>query len=73
MIQLSKGGRTNILAKGIGTMRSDKKDSRFPVMRMPMGLVEYTAQFFAADYLQQVYNAEVCKWCIFLIKGIMSY
>lgn len=51
MVQLSKGGRTNVLynlAKGIGTMRPDKKDSQFPVMQMPMGLVEYTAQFFCS-------------------------
>ena len=64
MVQLSEGGRTNILynlAKGIGTMRPDTSVSRFPVKRMPMGLVEYTAQFFAADNLQQVWNVKVCK------------
>ena len=57
MVQLSNGRRSNVLynlAKGIGTLRSDKKDSRFPINRMPMGLVEYTAQFFAYDNLQQV-------------------
>ena len=57
MLRLSDGGRTNVLyhlAKGIGTLRADKKDSRFPVKRMPMGLVEYIAQFFAVDNLQQV-------------------
>ena len=42
------------LAKGMGTLRDDKEDSRFPIKRMPMGLVEYTAQFFAFDNLQQV-------------------
>ena len=64
MVQLSDGGRTNILynlAKGIGMMRPDTKVSRFSVMRMPMGLLEYTAQFFAADNLQQVWNVKVCK------------
>ena len=57
MLRLSDGGRTNVLynlAKSIGTLRADKKDSRFPVKRMPMGLVEYIAQFFAVDNLQQV-------------------
>ena len=57
MVQLSNGGRTDVLynlAKGMGTLRPDKKDSRFPINRMPMGLVEYTAQFFAFDNLQQV-------------------
>lgn len=57
MVQLSNGGRTNVLynlAKGMGTLRPDKKDSRFPIKQMPMGLVEYTAQFFAFDNLQQV-------------------
>jgi len=57
MHQLSKNGRTNVLynlAKGMVTLRQDKEDTRFPIKRMPMGLVEYTAQFFAFDNLQQV-------------------
>ena len=57
MGQLSIGGRTNVLynlAKGMGTLRPDSKESRFPINRMPMGLVEYAAQFFAFDNLQQV-------------------
>ena len=57
MVRLSDAGRTNVLynlAKGIGTQRLDKSDSRFPVHHMPMGLVEYITQFFAADNLQQV-------------------
>ena len=64
MVQLSDGGWTNILynlAKRIRTMRPDTKISRFPVMQMPMGLVEYTAQLFAADNLQQVWNVKVYK------------
>ena len=46
MLQLANNGRTNILynlAKAIGTLRQDKEDTRFPVKRMPMGLMEYTA------------------------------
>ena len=48
IVQLHQGGRTNIiynLAKGIGTLRPDKMDSRFPIKQMPMGLVEYVAEF----------------------------
>jgi len=57
MVQLSNGGRTNVLynlAKGMGSLRPDKSGTRFPIDRMPMGLVEYTALFFAFDSLQQV-------------------
>ena len=52
MLQLSNNGLTNTLynlVKGMGTLRQDKEDSRFPIKHMPMGLVEYTAQFFAFD------------------------
>ena len=58
IVQLHQGGRTNVLynlAKGIGTLRPDKTDSRFPIKQMPMGLVEYVAQFFAVDNLQKVH------------------
>jgi len=46
--------RSNVLynlAKGVGTLRGDSSDSRFP---MPMGLVEYAANFFVSDNLQKV-------------------
>jgi len=45
----------------MGILRPDLKDSRFPTNRMLMGLVEYAAQFFAFDNLQQV-NTEVCQF-----------
>ena len=48
MEHLRHNGRTYILyklAKGFGTMREDESDSRFPIKRMPMGLVEYAADF----------------------------
>ena len=57
MLRLAMQNRSNILynlAKGIGTMRKDGSDSRFPTQRMPIGLVEYTASFFVADDLNQV-------------------
>ena len=43
-------------------LRPDQSDSRFPIKQMPLGLVEYIAQFFAADNLQQVNTTE---WVIF--------
>ena len=48
IVQLHQGGRTNVLynlAKGMGTLRPDKTDSRFPIKQMPMSLVEYVAEF----------------------------
>lgn len=42
-------GRSNILyglATAIGTLRIDGSDSRLPAKRMPMGLLEYTVNFF---------------------------
>ena len=59
VLRLSEKGRSNViynLAKGISTLREDGLDSRFPTQRMPMGLVEYTANFFfVADDLNQVH------------------
>ena len=57
MDYLKCNNRSNVLyklAKGIGTMREDETDSRFPTKRMPMCLVEYAANFYAADNLQSV-------------------
>jgi len=58
-MQLNANGRGNILyklAKGIGTLREDGQEPRFPIKRMPMGLTEYSADFFAADNLQSFCN-----------------
>jgi len=58
MLYLKNNNRSNVLynlAKAIGTTREDGS-SRFPVTRMPMGLVEYIANFFVADNLQSVSN-----------------
>lgn len=63
MVQLAKKHRSNVLynlAKGIGTMREDQSDSRFPTQRMPMGLVEYTTNFFVANDLNQVLTNPLC-------------
>ena len=54
MINLHNGGRSNVvynLAKGIGTQRQDKSETRFPIKQMPMGLIEYVTEFFAVDDL----------------------
>ena len=65
MVQLSEGGWTNMLynlAKGMGTMKPDAKVSRFPVTRMPMGLVEYTAHFLQLIiYNRYGIYIEVCE------------
>lgn len=75
MLQLSNNGRTNVLynlAKGMGTLRQDKEDSRFPIKCMPMGLVEYTAQFFAFDSLQQVKRTYKRTYTNHIIIGHLS-
>jgi hypothetical protein len=43
------------LAKGIGTMREDQSDSKFSTKRMPLGLMEYIANFFVAQNLNVNY------------------
>ena len=63
MMKLKSSERTNVLynlAKGIGTPRADNNNSRFPTDRMPMGLVEYTASFYASDDLQKVFCVRKC-------------
>ena len=57
MVRLKAGNRSTVvyyLAKGIGTSRKDEAESRFPVGIMPMGLVEYTANFFVTEYSNSV-------------------
>lgn len=49
--------RSNVvysLVKAIGTMRPGNADSLMPAKRMPMGLVEYLANFFSSSSLAQV-------------------
>jgi len=62
MVHLKENNRSNVLYKlamVIGTMREDGSDSRLPVRKMPMGLVEYIGNFFAADNLQSVSKEHV--------------
>ena len=49
---LQECGRSNVLcglARAIGTLHLDGSDSRLPAKRMPMGLLEYRANFFNSD------------------------
>ena len=48
MQQLKRGGRSNVpyaLAHGLGTTRSGSSETRSTTDRMPMGLLEYMANF----------------------------
>ena len=42
------------LVRAVGRMRPDGSDSRLPVKRMPMGLVEYIIGFYNADSVEEV-------------------
>jgi len=49
MSQLQHSQRKNVmynLAKGLGIQRADNSDSSFPTKCMPMGFIEYAAEFF---------------------------
>ena len=57
MKHLQDAGRLNViydLVKGFGTKCPDGSDSYFPTKRMPMGLLQYMAQFFVAKPGQNV-------------------
>ena len=57
MEHLKQVGRYNVvygLIQGLGIMREDKSDSRFPSRRMPMGLLEYMISFYSAPSINQV-------------------
>ena len=48
---------SNTLAKGFGCMRADRSDSLFPTNRMPMGLLEFMANFFVSSESRKVSDA----------------
>lgn len=57
MLKLSEAGRTNVvynLVKAIGTKRPNSDESRLPVTRMPMGLLEHCVNFYSSTRVQQV-------------------
>ena len=59
MRNLRDAGRCNVLyllAKAVGTMREDGRDTLLPTKRMPMGLLEYMVSCFTATSVNQVNN-----------------
>ena len=58
MVNLKKNGKSNVLyrlARGLSTMRKDGAGSKFPINRMPMGLLEYMVGYFDSQTSSQVY------------------
>lgn len=54
---LKESCRVNVLyklAKAIGEVRSDGSDTKLPCKQMPMGLLEHIANFYTAEFNQQV-------------------
>ena len=74
MLQLQKGCRRNVLyglASGLGSSREDGS-SRFPVDRMPMGLLQYMVDFFNCHSIQQVSRTYIevmfeSAYCLYII------
>ena len=57
MVRLKKHKCSNVvynLAKGVGEERSGVDESRLPVSRMPMGLIEHITNFFTAEDMNEV-------------------
>ena len=57
MRRLKDVGRRNVvydLVRGIGTTREDGSGPRFPVDRMPMGMLEYVVKFNAEENTSKV-------------------
>ncbi len=63
------------LAKGLGTLRPNSNESRFPVSRMPFGLLQYMTTFFTStntthvsgvriDLLLFNLNLYTCRLCV---------
>ena len=44
-----------LLSKARGTMRPDSSDSLLPAKRMPMGLIEYSVNFFTSHHINEVF------------------
>ena len=63
MIHLKENHRSNVLynlVKGLGVMRQDKSDTRFPMIVMPMGLLEYMVNFYNAEEMRKVSGNVPC-------------
>lgn len=67
MKHLRESGRANVLyklAKAIGEVHYDESDTKLPCKQMPMGLLEDIANFFTAEFHQQVYIASIASFYI---------
>ena len=74
MQRLHASKRSNViylLAKALGTLRSDGSESLMPVNKMPMGLLEYTVNFFTASSIQKV--RVIVRDCIGRLDLIYQY
>ena len=68
MKQLKMANRTNFLyalAKGLGTQRSDGKDSVFPSKQLVAGMVEHCVNFFNAKFVDEVRSCSSI-WSLFI-------
>ena len=73
MARLKENGRANVvynLVKGVGKDRPDSSNSRFPVSRMPMGLIEYATNFYIAENINQV---SVTLYFLSMLHTVNSY
>lgn len=72
MAQLKRYKRSNVLyklAKCMGTLRQDSDDSCFPMRQMPMGMVEYIADFFVSDEMHKVGKYTVFIYVCLIMSG----
>ena len=70
MIHLKENHRSNVLynlVKGLGVMRQDKSDTRFPMKVMPMGLLEYMVNFYTAEEMRKVSGNVPCTLLLHLL------
>lgn len=59
MLHLKEANRTNVvynLVSAVGTKRPHSDDTRLPVNRMPMGLLEHCVSFFSSSNTTKVIN-----------------
>ena len=65
MMNLKSSWHTNVLynlAKGIGSLRVDSTTLRFLTDRMSMGLIEYIANFYVCNDVNQVFGYNLCSY-----------
>jgi hypothetical protein len=67
MVRLSKCQRSNVVYNLANKIRTDGSDSCFPVLWMPMGLVEYLTNFYTSDNLNMVHDCRV-DWGLYMTR-----